>query len=65
MENEVHSGREMLDAPAEALVCYCAGLSKGRVLAARQAGARTLADIKAMTGACATVRCQEMSPRRR
>lgn len=56
---------DILAAPAEAVVCYCAGVSKGQVLAAMAQGARSLQQVKAATGACSQPRCQELSPRRR
>jgi len=49
----------------EAMVCYCSGVTKGQITAAIGRGARTLADIKAATGACTVARCKELSPRRR
>ena len=55
----------ILAAPEEAMVCFCSGVTKGRILAAIKAGARRLADIKAAIGACAVARCKELSPRRR
>lgn len=62
---EVFSGREILSAPGEAMVCYCNDVSKAQVLAAVAAGARDLAAIKAATGACRQGRCRELSPRGR
>jgi nitrite reductase (NADH) large subunit len=52
-------------APDTETVCYCSGVSKGDILAAAQRGARTVADIKAATGACTLGRCKETNPRGR
>jgi len=52
-------------APDDELVCYCSRVSKGRILAAMAAGARTLEDIKELTGACTISRCRELNPRGR
>ncbi|HDI59823.1 MAG TPA: (2Fe-2S)-binding protein [Desulfobacteraceae bacterium] len=52
-------------APETELVCYCSGVTKGEIVRAMQKGARTLADIKAATGACTLARCRETSPRGR
>ena len=55
----------ILAAPGEAVVCFCSGVTKGRIQVAIKAGARRLAAIKAVTGACTVARCKELSPRRR
>ncbi|MGO9313098.1 MAG: bacterioferritin-associated ferredoxin [Syntrophobacteraceae bacterium] len=55
----------ILDAPMKELVCYCSQVTKARVLEAVRAGAVSLDDIKAMTGACTVGRCEELSPRKR
>jgi len=55
----------IITAPDEAMVCFCSGVTKGQITAAIMGGARTLADIKAATGACTVARCKELSPRRR
>ena len=52
-------------APPEEPVCWCAGVTKGRILLAMDAGARSLEAIKAATGACTEGRCKETSPRGR
>lgn len=44
------------------LVCYCDNVTKGQILAAMEQGARTLKDIKQMTGACTSCRCAELNP---
>jgi bacterioferritin-associated ferredoxin len=46
-------------------VCYCSQVTKADILRAREKGARTLAEIKAATGACTQGRCKENSPRGR
>ena len=44
------------------LVCYCDHVTKGEIIAAMDAGAKTLKDIKQMTGACTSCKCAEMNP---
>ena len=61
----MHYSQDILSAPDEELVCYCSGVSKGEILAAARAGAKTLAEVKAATGACTVSRCKELSPRGR
>lgn len=56
---------DILAAPPDELVCYCSQVSKGEVLAAMRAGAKTLEDVKRITGACRVGRCKELSPRAR
>jgi len=51
-------------APGTEMVCYCAQVTKSQILSAMAAGARSLADIKAATGACSQARCREASPRK-
>ncbi|GKT07802.1 (2Fe-2S)-binding protein [Desulforhabdus sp. TSK] len=55
----------ILTAPSEEVVCYCAGVIKGQILQAMREGARSLQDVKATTGACTVERCKELNPRRR
>lgn len=45
------------------MICYCSLVTKGQILDALDQGARTLKDIRQMTGACTLARCKEMSPR--
>ncbi len=52
-------------APETETVCYCSQVTKAQILRAMEAGARSLDDIKAATGACTQSRCRETSPRRR
>ncbi len=46
-------------------VCWCSCISKGEVLRAIQQGAKTIDDIRAVTGACTQERCAEKNPRGR
>ena len=55
----------VLEAPLHETVCWCSGVSKQSILDAIQNGARTMADIRRMTGACMLARCKELSPRGR
>jgi len=56
---------DILEAPLNELVCYCSNVTKGRILAAIQEGARSLEAIKTATGACSIGKCKELSPRKR
>jgi len=55
----------VLEAPLHETVCWCSNVSKQSILDAIQNGARTMADIRRMTGACTLGRCKERSPRGR
>ena len=44
------------------IICYCDNVTKGQIIAAMDAGAKTLKDIKQMTGACTSCRCTELNP---
>lgn len=44
------------------IICYCDDVSEGEIIEAMERGARTLADIKRMTGACCSCKCAEMNP---
>lgn len=46
----------------EEMVCYCSSVTKGQIIEALDNGAKNLADIKEMTGACTLGRCKELSP---
>lgn len=46
------------------IVCYCSGVTCGQILDAIEQGARTLSDIRRMTGACTLCQCKELSPRK-
>ncbi|MEG2172799.1 MAG: (2Fe-2S)-binding protein [Desulfovibrionaceae bacterium] len=56
---------DILHAPDSELVCYCSRVSKGDILQAQATGATTLAEIKAVTGACTVAHCAVKSPRGR
>jgi NAD(P)H-nitrite reductase large subunit len=56
---------DILMAPLTEVVCYCSNVTKGRITAAIQEGAKSLEDIKIVTGACAVGKCKELSPRKR
>lgn len=45
------------------IVCYCSNVTKGQIVEAIENGARTLDDIKKMTGACTVGRCEELNPK--
>ncbi len=63
--NVIQFSGNILDAPREEMVCYCYGVTKGQILDAVQAGARSLDQLKAATGACTVGKCAELSPRKR
>ncbi|MEF9839912.1 MAG: (2Fe-2S)-binding protein [Lachnospiraceae bacterium] len=44
------------------IVCYCDHVTKGELINAMEQGAKTLADIKHMTGACCSCKCAELNP---
>jgi len=44
------------------LVCYCDHVTKGEIIAAMDRGAKTLKDIKQMTGACTSCKCAQLNP---
>ena len=60
MEKFQRGGCEMEN---QEIVCYCSNVTKGQIIEAMDNGARTLADIRKMTGACTKGRCKELSPR--
>ena len=43
-------------------MCYCDQVTKGQIIAAMEQGAKTLSDVKRMTGACTSCRCEELNP---
>ncbi|MGD9560563.1 MAG: (2Fe-2S)-binding protein [Oscillospiraceae bacterium] len=47
------------------MVCHCDKVPESAILAAIDAGASTLADIRRMTGACTSGNCEEMNPTKR
>lgn len=56
---------DIRNAPETETVCYCSDVTKAEILNAMDNGARSLADIKEVTGACIQGRCKELSPRGR
>ena len=52
----------VLEAPLDEIVCWCSHVSKQSILDAIQNGARSMDDIRRMTGACMVGRCKELSP---
>lgn len=46
------------------IVCYCNHVTKGQIVEAMDNGARTLNDIRKMTGACTKGNCKVLSPRK-
>lgn len=47
------------------LVCYCDHVTKGQIIEAMEQGAKTLNDIRRMTGACSSCKCEENNPKKR
>lgn len=47
----------------EEIICYCSNVTKAQIIKAMEQGARTLNDIRKMTGACTLHRCKELSPK--
>ena len=46
------------------IVCYCNNVTKGQIIEAMDQGARTLSDVRKMTGACTNGNCKVLSPRK-
>lgn len=46
------------------VICYCSSVTKREIIAAIENGAKSLQDIRGMTGACTVGRCKELSPRK-
>lgn len=55
----------VLDAPDNEFVCWCAHVSAGTIRDAVRNGAKTLDDIRTMTGACIKGDCKNNNPRGR
>jgi len=55
----------VLEAPDDELVCWCAGVSAKGIRDAVKNGARTLEDIREATGACIKGDCKNSNPRGR
>lgn len=47
----------------EEIVCYCSNVTKGQIIDALEHGAKSLSDIRKMTGACTIGQCKTLSPR--
>ncbi|HCD44971.1 MAG TPA: (2Fe-2S)-binding protein [Lachnoclostridium sp.] len=47
----------------EEIICYCSKVTKREIINALVNGAKTLDDIRKMTGACTLGKCKELSPR--
>ena len=60
-----HYTENVLEAPDNELVCWCAQVSAGAIRAAVTNGAKTLDDIRAVTGACSKGDCKNNNPRGR
>jgi len=56
---------DVLEAPADEIVCWCSRVTKKTLLDAIRNGVTELAAIRAATKACTLGQCKEMSPRRR
>ena len=48
----------------EEIVCYCSNVTRAQIVEALDQGAKTLADIRRMTGACTQGNCKVLSPRK-
>lgn len=44
------------------IICYCSNVSREKILGAMANGAKSLQDIREMTGACTLGKCKELSP---
>ena len=53
-----HGGDEMTDRT----ICYCIGVTEGRIVQAIKAGANSLKAIQGATHACTGNRCKELNP---
>ncbi|MDR0198522.1 MAG: (2Fe-2S)-binding protein [Methanomassiliicoccaceae archaeon] len=47
------------------IICYCSNVTRRQIVDAIGNGAKTLQDIRDMTGACTVGRCKELSPKKR
>ena len=56
--------QDILDAPAEELVCYCGNVTKGQIIESIRQGERDLPALKAKTGALGED-CAKKNPRGR
>ena len=44
------------------IICYCSNVSSEKILESIANGAKSLQDIRNMTGACTLGKCKELSP---
>jgi len=44
------------------IVCYCSNITKSQIVEALDNGAKTLTDIRKVTGACTKGKCKEFNP---
>lgn len=44
------------------IICYCSNVNREKILEAIANGAKSLQDIRNMTGACTLGKCKELSP---
>ncbi len=44
------------------IICYCSNVSRGKILEAIANRAKSIQDIRNMTGACTLGKCKELSP---
>ncbi len=45
------------------VVCHCAGITKGDIFRAVMLGARSIEDVRALTGKTESGMCEEMNPK--
>lgn len=58
------TNKERMSMEKDDIVCYCNHVTKGQIVEAMDHGARTLNDIREMTGACTKGNCKVLSPRK-
>lgn len=46
------------------IICYCSNVTKDEIIGALENGARTLNDIRQMTGACTKGDCKNRNPKK-
>jgi len=44
------------------IICYCSNVNREKILEAIANGAKSLQDIRNMTGSCTLGKCKELSP---
>ena len=45
------------------IICYCSNVTREDILKAMENGAKTIKDIKEMTGACTICKCEKLNPK--